>query len=69
MSEPNSIDNWPASAEDLSVADAQANASGGTVADFDDSGDFIEAVRGLYGEPPAGPNTSTQRTARSSQGN
>lgn len=67
MSEPNSIESWPEPTESL-MNESNATGTGGASADFDDSGDFIEAVRGLYGEPPAGPRTSTQTTSRTTQG-
>ena len=68
MSEPASTDSWSEPIADISqAATVQGNAK--TAAeDFDSSSDFIEAVRGLYGEPPADQATSTQRSSLSTQG-
>lgn len=68
MSEPASAESWPESAMDESRAVSAAGPATSTANEFDDSSDFIEAVRGLYGEPPAIQATSTQRSSRSSQG-
>ena len=68
MSEPNSIESWPETNENpLNIT--TTSGAGAVSTDFDDSDNFVEAVRGLYGEPPAGPVTSTQATSRTTQGN